>query len=134
MRKELAGELKGIRNLKEFKCASFSKSDKFISPKHAGLLAPVEVYKLIKIRDLSRIHSLYSNHIHSEYISLRQLNSALKQADEYESSISTVLSICSRITSLVITNMNTQYQYKRGSYFKSSISDKKLSNLLMSYL
>lgn len=119
MRNELAQELRNIRKLDEFKNATFSVKEKFINPKYARLITPVEVFKLIQIGDLSRTHSLYSNHIHSEYISIRQLNSALKKGNESESSFSTVLSICSRITSLVIANLNSQYKLKEGSYSKA---------------
>lgn len=120
MRNELAQELRTIRKLEEFKIISFSKKEKFINPKHARLIRPSEVYELIQIGDLSRIHSLYSNHIHSEYISIRQLNSSLKKSCESEKSFSTILLTCSRITSLVIENLNHQYDLKDGSYSKSS--------------
>ena len=121
MRKELAQELKKIRKLEEFKNASFSERTKFINPKYAKLITPVEVYKSMQIGDLSRTHSLYSNHIHSEYISIRQLISALKKGNESEISciFSEVLLKCSRMTSLVIANMNSQYELKEGSYSKA---------------
>ncbi|MDG5493222.1 hypothetical protein [Psychroserpens sp. SPM9] len=119
MRNELAQELKNIRKLEEFKVATFAKREKFINPKYARLITPNEVYELIQIGDLSRSHSLYSNHIHSEYISIRQLNSALKKSNESERSFSTVLLTCSRITSLIIKNLNSQYDLKEGSFSKA---------------
>ena len=122
MRKELAQELKKIRKLEEFKNASPPLRKKFINPKHARLITLVEVYKSMQIGDLSRIrslYSLYSNHIHSEYISIRQLISALKKGDESEISFSEVLLRCSIMTSLVIANMNSQYELKEGSYSKA---------------
>ncbi|MCE2504066.1 MAG: hypothetical protein J4G05_08420 [Chlorobi bacterium] len=121
MRKELAQELKKIRKLEEFKNASPSERADFIKPQHARLIKLVEVYESIQIGDLSRTHSLYSNHIHSEYISIRQLISALKKGNESEISciFSEVLLKCSRMTSLVIANMNSQYELKEGSYSKA---------------
>ncbi|GAA4242151.1 hypothetical protein [Winogradskyella damuponensis] len=120
MRNELAQELRNIRKLEEFKTANFAKREKFINPKHARLITPNEVYELIQIGNLSRSHSLYSNHIHSEYISIRQLNSSLKKSKESVESFSNILLTCSRITSLVIVNMNSYYNFKEGSYSKAS--------------
>lgn len=127
MRNELAEELKSIRKLEEYKNASLPLKEKFINPKYARLITPVEVYELIQIGNLSNTHSLYSNHIHSEYISIRQLNSALKNSNEGESSFSTVMLICSRITSLVIANINNQYKLKDGTFSKAP---NKLINLV----
>ena len=121
MRNQLAQEIKNIRKLEEFKKASFSAREKFINPKYARLVTPGEVLNKIKIGDLSRTHSLYSNHIHSEYISIRQLNSSLEKGNESEISFSTVLLICSRITSKVIASLNSQYEIKEGSYSKAPI-------------
>lgn len=121
MRYELAQELRNLRKLKEFKKSSFSDREKFINPKYARLIKPEEIYHLIEIGNLSNTHSLYSNHIHSEYISIRQLISSLKNSKESESSFSNVLLLCSRITSLVIANLHSQYELKEGSYSKAPI-------------
>ncbi len=121
MRNELAQEFSKIRKLEEFKESSFSDREKLINPKYARLIKQDDVYRSIKIGDLSRTHSLYSNHIHSEYISIRQLNSAIKKGEENESSFATVLFLCSRITSSVIANLHSQYQLNEGSYSKASI-------------
>ena len=121
MRKELAQELKKIRKLEEFKNASFSVREKFINPKDDRLITLVEVYKSMQIGDLSRIrslYSLYSNHIHSGYISIRQLIPAGNES-EISCIFSEVLLKCSRMTSLVIANMNSQYELKEGSYSKA---------------
>jgi len=119
MRNELAQELKNLRKLQEYKEATFSTKEKYINPKYARLMKPDDVFKLIQIGKLSRTHSLYSNHIHSEYISIRQLNSALKKGKESEASFSTVLTLCSRITALAIANLNSQYELERGAYSKA---------------
>jgi len=119
MRNELAQELRNLKKLKEYKNATFSTKEKYINPKYARLMKPDEVFQLIQIGKLSRTHSLYSNHIHSEYVSIRQLNSALKKGKESEDSFSTVLSLCSRITALVISNLTSQYDLKRGEYSKA---------------
>ncbi len=116
MRNELAQELKKLRNLSEFKLASNKQKNKYIKPRYARLKKPDEIYSLIKIGDLSKTHSLYSNHIHSEYISIRQLNSSMKNAEQNRNSFSTVLILCSRITSLVITNFTSKYEIEKKSY------------------
>lgn len=126
MRKELAEELRKIRKLEEFKKSPCPKKEKFIYPRYARLLKLDEIYPLIKIGDLSRLHSLYSNHIHSEYISIRQLKSAIKNHEQYESSYSIVILLCSRITSSVITNLNSQYELKKSSYSNAPSKLKKL--------
>lgn len=116
MRNELAQELKKLRNLSEFKLASNKQKNKYIKPRYARLKKPDEIYSLIKIGDLSKTHSLYSNHIHSEYISIRQLNSSMKNAEQNRNSFSTVLILCSRMTSLVITNFTSKYEIEKKSY------------------
>lgn len=126
MRNELAEELRKIRKLDEFKKVPFSKRKTFIHPSHARLIKLDKIYPLIKIGNLSKDHSLYSNHIHSEYISIRQLKSAVNDNSQYESSFSTVTLLCSRITSLVITNMVEQYELKKSSYSKASLKLKKV--------
>lgn len=126
MRNELAEELRKIRRLKEFKDLPFSDRKRFINPTHARLINPDEVYRLIKIGNLSRTHSLYSNHIHSEYISIRQLKSAINKSEEYESSFSTVILLCSRIAASVIANLHSQYGLETGSYSKAPLRLKKI--------
>jgi len=119
MRNELAQELRNLRKLEEYKSATFSTRDKYINPKYARLMKPDDVSRLIQIGKLSKTHSLYSNHIHSEYISIRQLNSALNKDKESEASFSTILILCSRIIALVISNLTSQYDLKRGEYSKA---------------
>lgn len=126
MRNELAEKLRKIRKLNEFKRVPFSKRKRFTNPSHARLIKLDKIYPLIKIGNISRTHSLYSNHIHSEYISIRQLKSAINDNSEYESSFSTVTLLCSRITSLVITNMVEQYELKNYSYSKAPLKLKKV--------
>ncbi|WP_108809074.1 hypothetical protein [Aquimarina spinulae] len=121
MRNELAGELNRLRNLEEFKTASRKQKNKYIKPRYARLKKPEEIYSMIKIGDLSRTHSLYSNHIHSEYISIRQLNSSIRKADGNSSYYSTVLLLCSRITSLVITNLVSKYKIENGSFKNKTV-------------
>lgn len=118
MRNELAKELRDLRRLDEFKLASKKQKKNYIKPKFARLIKPEEVYDLIKIGDLSKTHSLYSNHIHSEYISIRQLNSAFNNPNESFDSISTVLILCSRITCSVIRNLVTNYKLENESFSK----------------
>lgn len=120
MRNELAQELRNLRKLDEYKNATYSTRDKYINPKYARLMKSDDVFQLIQIGNLSKTHSLYSNHIHSEYISIRQLNSTLNKGKEGESSFSTVLNLCSRITALVISNLNSKYELKGGAYSKTS--------------
>lgn len=115
MRDELAEE---SRKLEEYHRASKKEKLQFQNPRYARLKKPGEIYDLIKIGDLSRTHSLYSNHIHSEYISIRQLNSSIE--NENASSFSTVLFICSRMTSLVLHNLVTRYEIEKGFYSKKS--------------
>jgi hypothetical protein len=119
MRNELAQELRNLRKLEEYKKATFSTREKYINPKYTRLMKPEEVFQLIQIGKLSRTHSLYSNHIHFEYINIRQLNSALKKGKDGEASFSKVLTLCSRITALVISNLNSQYELERGTYLKA---------------
>lgn len=126
MRNELAEELRKIRKLDQFKNIPFSKRKRFTHPSHARLIKLDEIYPLIKIGNLSRTHSLYSNHIHSEYISIRQLKSAVNDNSQYESSFSNVILLCSIITSLVITNMNEQYKLIKSSYSKAPLKLKKV--------
>lgn len=126
MRNELAVELRKIRKLVEFRKVPFSFRKKFIYPSFARLIKLEDIYPLIKIGNLSRSHSLYSNHIHSEYISIRQLKSAVNDNSQYESSFSTVTLLCSRITSLVIINMVEQYELEKGSYSKAPLILKKV--------
>jgi hypothetical protein len=118
MRNELAEELKKLRNLSEFKLASKKEKTKYTKPRYARLKKPDEIYDMIKIGDLSKTHSLYSNHIHSEYISIRQLNSAIQNTEQISNSISTVIILCSRITSLVITNFTSKYEIENNSFSK----------------
>lgn len=118
MRTELAEELIKLRNLEEYQKASKKEKLQLRKPRYARLKKPGEIYDLIKIGDLSRTHSLYSNHIHSEYISIRQLKSSIES--ENASSFSTVLFICSRMTSLVLHNLVTKYKTENGSYSKKS--------------
>ncbi|WP_242179473.1 hypothetical protein [Polaribacter marinus] len=120
MRNELAEELKKLRNLSEFKLASKKEKTKYTKPRYARLKKPDEIYDMIKIGDLSKTHSLYSNHIHSEYISIRQLNSAIQNTEQISNSISTVIILCSRITSLVITNFTSKYEIENNSFSKKS--------------
>lgn len=119
MRNELAQELRNLRKLEEYKKTTFPTREKYTNPKYARLMKPEEVFQLIQIGKLSKTHSLYSNHIHSEYISIRQLNSALKKGKEGESSFSTVLTLCSRISALVISNLISQYELEGGAYSKA---------------
>ena len=130
MRSELAEELWKIRKLDEFKRAHFSKRKRFINPSYAKLIKLDEIYPLIKIGDISRLHSLYSNHIHSEYISIRQLKSAINDNSQPERLFSTVTFLCSRITSLAITNMVKQYELKSYSYSKAPLKLKKVIELI----
>ena len=116
MRNELAEELKKLKNLEEYKTASKKEKSKYIKPRYARLKKPEEIYGMIKIGDLSRTHSLYSNHIHSEYISIRQLNSSIQKTDGNSSYYSTVLLLCSRITSIVITHLVSKYKIENGSF------------------
>ncbi len=120
MRDELAAELRTLRKIKEYKIASKKQKAKYTKPRYARLKKPEEIYSLIHLGDLSKTHSLYSNHIHSEYISIRQLNSSINNKNENSSSSSTVLFICSRITSLVIENLVSKYELENGSYSKKS--------------
>jgi hypothetical protein len=78
MRNELAQELRNLRKLEEYKKATFSIREKYINPKYTRLMKPEEVFQLIQIGKLSRTHSLYSNHIHFEYINIRQLKKRKK--------------------------------------------------------
>jgi len=126
MRNELANELRKIRKLDEFKSIPLSRRKKFINPSHARLIKLDEIYPLIKIGSLSRTHSLYSNHIHSEYISIRQLKSAINENSQYESSFSTTTLLFSRITSLVISNMIEQFELKKSSYRRAPLKLKKV--------
>lgn len=126
MRNELAEELRKIRKLDEFNKVSFSKRKKFTNPTYARLIKLDEIYQSIKIGNISIIHSLYSNHIHSEYISIRQLKSAVNNNSQYESSFSTVTLLCSRITSLVITNIIEKYDLEKSSYSKAPLILKKI--------
>lgn len=118
MRTELAEELIKLRNLEEYQKASKKEKLQLRKPRYARLKKPGEIYDLIKIGYLSRTHSLYSNHIHSEYISIRQLKSSIES--ENASSFSTVLFICSRMTSLVLHNLVTKYKIENSSYSKKS--------------
>ena len=124
LRKELSIELYKLRKLNQFKDLSFSKRKNLIYPKYARLLKPEEVYALINIGDLSDMHSLYSNHIHSEYISIRQLVSSLNRPINIQDRNATVITICSRITSSVISNLEKNYDPKDGTLFKD-FSQKK---------
>ena len=123
---ELAEELRKIRKLDEFNKVSFSKRKKFTNPTYARLIKLDEIYQSIKIGNISITHSLYSNHIHSEYISIRQLKSAVNNNSQYESSFSTVTLLCSRITSLVITNIIEKYDLEKSSYSKAPLILKKI--------
>lgn len=118
MRNELAKELRNLRSLEEFKLASRKQKRNYIKPKYARLIKPTEVYDLMKIGDLSKTHSLYSNHIHSEYISIRQLNSAFKNQNESLEGFSTVLMICSRITCSIIKSLVTKFKLENESFAK----------------
>ncbi|MEI6864938.1 MAG: hypothetical protein V5787_02645 [Flavicella sp.] len=69
---------------------------------------------------------MYSNHIYSEDISIRQLKSAVNDNSQYENSFSTVTLLCSRITSLVITNMVEKHELKKSSYSKAPLKLKKV--------
>jgi hypothetical protein len=126
MRNELAEELIKTRKLDEFKKVPFSKRKRFTHPSYARLIKLDELYPLIKIGNVSRTHSLYSNHIHSEYISIHQLKSAVNDISQYESSFSTVTLVYSRIISLVITNIVEQYELKKSSYSKAPLKLKKV--------
>lgn len=130
MRNELAKELRKLRSLEEFKLASRKQKRNYIKPKYARLIKPVEVYDLMKIGDLSKTHSLYSNHIHSEYISIRQLNSAFKNQNESLEGFSTVLMICSRITSSIIKNLVTKYKLENESFAKKDKVIREMIKLL----
>ena len=129
MRNELALELFKIRKLDDFKNMSKGNRKKIIHPSYARLIKLNEIYPLIKIGDLSKSHSLYSNHIHAEYISIRQLKSALDDKTQLENSFSNVILLCSRITSLTISNLNEQYELKKSSL---SIAPLKLKKIIAS--
>lgn len=129
MRNELALELYKIRKLDDFKSMSKGNRKKITHPSYARLIKLNEIYPLIKIGNLSKSHSLYSNHIHAEYISIRQLKSALNDKTQYESSFSNVILLCSRITSLTISNLNEQYELKNSSL---SIAPLKLKKIIES--
>lgn len=129
MRNELALELFKIRKLDDFKNMSKGNRKKITHPSYARLIKLNEIYPLIKIGDLSKSHSLYSNHIHAEYISIRQLKSALDDKSQLESSFSNVILLCSRITSLTISNLNEHYELKKSSL---SIAPLKLKKIIES--
>lgn len=120
MRSELSIELKKLKNLDEYKTASKKIKNKYIKPRYARLKKPKEIYSMIEIGDLSKTHSLYSNHIHSEYISIRQLNSSMQKTDGNNNYYSTVLLLCSRITSIIITNLVHKYELEKGSFKNKS--------------
>ncbi|MFV9484914.1 hypothetical protein ACNI3T_13780 [Christiangramia sp. ASW11-125] len=120
LRNELSKELWKLRKIDEFKELPFNERRKFIDPKHARLLKPEEVYSLINIGNLSESHGLYSNHIHSEYISIRQLVSSLNDPIAGRSHNSIVFMLCSRITSVTITNLNRNYKIQEGTLSKTS--------------
>jgi hypothetical protein len=129
-RNELAGELKKIRKLTEFTLLPYSKKKKLIYPDHARLLKMNDIYFLIKIGDLSKSHSLYSNHIHSEYISIRQLQSAINNTNQIENSFSVAVMLCSRMTASVLKNLNEKFTLKDSSYSKSPLKIQKVVDVL----
>ncbi|MEH6765274.1 MAG: hypothetical protein V7655_12295 [Aequorivita antarctica] len=126
MRKELAEEIFKLRKLNEYGKLSYKEREKLIRPNHAKLLKPEEIYKLIEIRDLSKSHSLYSNHIHAEYIGIRQLRSSIKDITNFENSSSTVFLIFNTITCSVIKNLTDLYLPDGNSYSKVNLKLRKL--------
>ncbi len=118
LRNELSKELFKLRKLNEFKDSSRSEKNKFLFPKYARLLKPEDVYGLINIGNLSEIHGLYSNHIHSEYISIRQLVSSLNDPVQGKSHNTNVLMLCSRITSSTISNLENNHSIEKGTLSK----------------
>ncbi len=126
LRRELSIELLKLRKLNEFKELSLSKRRQLIYPKFARLIKLEEIYNLINIGDLSEIHSLYSNHIHSEYISIRQLVSSLKKPNEGVRNNINILVLCSRITSSTISNLAHKYNFEKGTLSKASNRIKKI--------
>lgn len=120
MRNELAKELQKLRKLKEYQKETKKRKSELMHPRHARLSKLEEVYKLIEIGNLSRCHSLYSNHIHAEYISIRQLYSSIRNSKESENSTSTVIILLNRITSSIIKNISEQYLPEENSLNKFS--------------
>lgn len=124
IRKELAAELFKLRRIKEYQ-ESLNKQ-KFEKPQFAKLEKPESILRKVRVGNLISSHSLYSNHIHSEYIGIRQFNSTYKtKSQNMDDSISTVVEQCSRLTAAIICHVNRMARIEGGT-ISNLAKDKKL--------
>ncbi|WP_272149187.1 hypothetical protein [Tenacibaculum aiptasiae] len=128
MRKELASELLKLRKSLSYIEADKKSKEKYINPKHARLLRPPYIYELMESGDISRLYSLYSNHIHSEYVSVRQLNSTFNNFEEFNKLASITIFLCSRLTSIILSSFNKKHSFEINSYSKAG---KEMKNLII---
>ncbi|MEO2052980.1 MAG: hypothetical protein ABGX00_14580 [Allomuricauda sp.] len=126
IRRELAEEIRKLRTTRRYLDASFKEREKFVEPKYAKLLKSEEVLKVQEFYNLERLYSLYSNHIHGEYIGIRQLNSSLKEQNVFENNIASVLQTCCLITSSTIMNLVSKFGIENGYYSKAPSILKKI--------
>jgi hypothetical protein len=86
MRSELRDELLKLRALDFYQTSSKKHKKEYLYPRRGRSTMPEVILKKLRMLHLSIQHSLYSNHLHSEYISIRQFNEIKKgiaKRDQY---------------------------------------------------
>lgn len=126
IRNEISTELQAMRNNRFFVKSKAKEKEKFVNPTYARLAKPLEVLRKINLSSMYDLYLLYSNHIHAEYIGMRQLNSAMNGSSSVKDSISTTLLMCSRLTAVTIQLFNKRFALKESAYAAAPLDDRQL--------
>lgn len=124
--KEMDEAIKAIKQSEIFQNATTTEQNDYLNPRYAKIINSSQLFERSGIQEarLDQMWSIYSNYVHSEYISDRQHNYRVNNPNSKANSISLIFDLNRMLTARLIWNLKLLYKENIEKYDSFDLKDR----------